>query len=378
MPIRFNRLDLYEVRIPFRFSFSHSLASRDEANSLILVLHTNRGEAGYGEVVPRGYLTGESTESAWHDICKLWWPQLKEITTAPATDHVHGLLDKLEPLYEQADSLRRTASYAGIDIAAVDAFARACGIPGSSLFGQNACSMLHTGPIGAMSINKTAWVARILLWILGYRDFKIKLGRDDDLKRVKTVRRIIGDYPLRADANAAWDVEQAIKMVRELKQLGIVSIEQPVRADDIAGMARVQTEGGLPVMADESLCTREDGRKLLDADAAKLWNVRLAKIGGFSGMINLIRMAKDTRLHLGVLVGETELLTAAQRACSGLAEFAHVEYAFSAVLLKKDPFKANCGGAFGSGEPLGNQPGLGVKLRYDILEKITVRRCTLT
>ena len=133
----------------------------------------------------------------------------------------------------------------------------------------------------------------------------------------------------------------------------------------------------------------------LAEQAADIWNLRLAKIGGFTGMLSMLRVAgyplppaltrKPTagpgrlplksyqpKIHLGVLVGETSLITAAARACLGLVPFLHVEYGYPNMLLTIDPFQGDPGGYSGIGRPLGDDYGLGVSPRPHLLDKVTV------
>ncbi len=93
------------------------------------------------------------------------------------------------------------------------------------------------------------------------------------------------------DANGGWEVDQAISMARELQKFDVSSVEQPILAGNVQDLARVQREGGLPVMADESLCTLTDAHTLLTEQAADIWNLRLAKIGGFTGLLAMLKMA---------------------------------------------------------------------------------------
>ena len=84
MILRFTRLELREITIPFRFAFKHSLAVRRQARNLILTLHTDAGTVGYGEVIPRRYLTGETIAGAWEDIRSQFWPALRsDLSTTP-------------------------------------------------------------------------------------------------------------------------------------------------------------------------------------------------------------------------------------------------------------------------------------------------------
>ncbi|MBM4286922.1 MAG: hypothetical protein FJ135_02020 [Deltaproteobacteria bacterium] len=396
MTVRFIRLELREVKIPFRFSFKHALATRREADNLILALHTDTGHVGYGEVIPREYLTGETVDSAWQDLMAQYWPAIKDLDLTPEKLP----LEQLQPVFAWATEHRKTSAYAGIDLAVWDAWARVSGRPGKSLFGQPRPpgAVAITGPLGAGSLRQMWRTASLMKWV-GYGQFKLKVGGVQDLAAVRLLRRIIGSRrDLRVDANGGWEETQAIAMAQELRQFEVSSVEQPIPAGDVAALARVQREGGLPVMADESLCTLADAQDLLAEKAAAIWNLRLAKIGGFTGFLAMLQVAgyplpptlhldipgqeqqiSDHRpkIQLGVLVGETSILTAAARACWGLCPYVHVEYGFPRILLKIDPFTGDPGGYSGTGHPLGEEFGLGVSPRRYHLHKVTVRRQVL-
>ncbi len=384
MTVKFTQLQIIELKIPFRFAFEHSLARRREAHNLVLELSTGTGHTGYGEVLAREYLTGETIQSAWQDIREHWWPRVRELRINE-TDNVREALQALRPVYLEADAQRRTASYAGLDVAVVDAYARACNIAGNRMFGQEPRAENLSAPIGATSLGKTVWLARIFKW-LGFRQFKLKVGAQDDADRARAVRRVIGPgADLRIDANAAWSVDQAVAMVDRIKPASISSVEQPVAAgeNDAASLLAVQQRTGIPVMADESLCTMAEAGNLLGRapdERVLLWNVRLAKVGGFSGAVAMIQLAAENGVsaHLGVLVGETSVLAAAQRALWGIGEFIHVEHGFNGLLLRGDPFAGGPRGIRGKGRPLGMAPGLGVRPRADLLRRFTIHRETLT
>jgi L-Ala-D/L-Glu epimerase len=399
MTLRFTHLELREVKIPFRFAFKHSLAVRREAHNLILTLHTDTGNIGYGEVIPRPYLTGESIDSAWTDICSQYWPAIRGLKLQEG----NYPWEALQPIFTWASDHRKTAAYAGIDLAVWDTWARTARRPGFSLFGQPRPPVAPlTGPLGAGSFRYLVRTAGIMRF-LGFQDYKLKVGNLRDLAAVSLIRRIVGPRcDLRVDANGGWDLDQAISMARELRQFHISSVEQPIPAGNVQDLARAQREGGLPVMADESLCTLTDARTLLAEQAADIWNLRLAKIGGFTGMLAMLQVAgyplppgltgipsanssrmKQSeiyrpQMHLGVLVGETSLISAAARACLGLCPYLHVEYGYPHILLKIDPFQGDPGGYSGTGRPLGDDFGLGVTPRQPLLDTVTVRREVLS
>lgn len=72
----------------------------------------------------------------------------------------------------------------------------------------------------------------------GWSAFKLKVGADleDDLRRLRLVRRLIGDDAmLMADANQVWEVPEAISWIRALGEVDLYWIEEPTSPDDILG-----------------------------------------------------------------------------------------------------------------------------------------------
>ena len=81
--------------------------------------------------------------------------------------------------------------------------------------------------------------------------YKIKLGTPNDMKILKALR-LHTDAVFRIDANCAWTVEETIEHSFEMKKLGVEFIEQPLKANDWAGMKKVRKASVLPIIADES------------------------------------------------------------------------------------------------------------------------------
>jgi L-alanine-DL-glutamate epimerase-like enolase superfamily enzyme len=91
----------------------------------------------------------------------------------------------------------------------------------------------------------------------GFRAIKMKVGRPDlasDVKRVQAMRVHLGEgFPLMADANMKWAVEEAIRAARALQPYDLTWLEEPIIPDDISGHARIMAAGGVPIAAGENL-----------------------------------------------------------------------------------------------------------------------------
>lgn len=134
----------------------------------------------------------------------------------------------------------------------------------------------------------------------GYRTLKIKLGRDaeEDRRRLAAVLEAVPDARLRLDANQGWGVDEAIGIIQgfEAEGLPVELVEQPVDAADIEGMARVRAAVTTPIMADEAVWTASDARRIVEAGAADLLNIKLAKTGGLQEALALADVAQEAGL----------------------------------------------------------------------------------
>jgi L-alanine-DL-glutamate epimerase-like enolase superfamily enzyme len=138
---------------------------------------------------------------------------------------------------------------------------------------------------------------------LGFRAFKVKVGRDpaSDVARVRLARELAGDDALLgADANGGWPLPIALRAVRELAESRIAFIEQPVRADDLEGLRDVRALG-VPVIADESVYSPDDVWQIGRAGAADVVNVYIGTSSGLDRAIESARLA--TELGMEVVIG---------------------------------------------------------------------------
>ena len=128
--------------------------------------------------------------------------------------------------------------------------------------------------------------------------YKVKVGTDDDIAIVKAMRQNT-DAILRVDANAAWDLKTALKLIPQLKELGVEFVEQPLAMDNWAGMAILFKESPLPLFADESCVFESDVEKCKDHFHGI--NIKLTKCSGVTPALRMIKRARE--LDLKVMVG---------------------------------------------------------------------------
>ena len=102
-----------------------------------------------------------------------------------------------------------------------------------------------------------------------------------DLERVAAVRDALGPGgSVRVDANARWDVEEAVAAIRALDRAagGLQYVEQPCRT--IEELAAVRRRVDVPIAADESIRRAEDPLRVAVAGAADIAVLKCAPLGG--------------------------------------------------------------------------------------------------
>ena len=128
--------------------------------------------------------------------------------------------------------------------------------------------------------------------------YKIKLGTDNDLEIMRTLRSHT-DARFRVDANAAWSLQEALDKIQVLSGLGVEFIEQPLAKDNWQGMRELFEKSPLPLIADESCVAESDVEKCLHHFHGI--NIKLTKCSGITPALRMIEKAR--KLELKVMVG---------------------------------------------------------------------------
>jgi L-alanine-DL-glutamate epimerase-like enolase superfamily enzyme len=128
----------------------------------------------------------------------------------------------------------------------------------------------------------------------------MKVGRPDlgaDVARVKAMRQHLGDgFPLMADANMKWGVEEAIRAARALSPYDLVWLEEPIIPDDVAGHARILKQGGVPIAAGENLRSLWEFKSYIAGDAVSYPEPDVTNCGGVTAFVKIARLAEAFNL----------------------------------------------------------------------------------
>ncbi|HOM52359.1 MAG TPA: enolase C-terminal domain-like protein [Phycisphaerae bacterium] len=380
-------LRLYPLAIPLRRPFEHAAKTRQTADPVVVQVELASGTLGYGETLARPYVTGETPESVIETIRRLMPDLLVELRPASFPEALEAI-DRLP--HRDADGTVINAARAAVELALLDAYSRHFERPISETVGW--LDLPELGPPGSLKnvtysavvsggpSGRVARKVRMMRWY-GLRDFKLKVGYDDDAERVATVVRILGrslgrETTLRLDANGAWTLQEAIARLGRLPLDAISCVEQPLARQYDNDLSELRKAIGVAVMPDESLLTMDDAERLVRMEAVDLFNIRISKNGGFLSALKLIHFARrhGLKYQLGCMVGETSILSAAgRRFLENAPHVCFAEGSYGRFLLNDDvvdrPVQFGCNG---KPTPLAGL-GWGIDVVPERLERLAVR-----
>jgi muconate cycloisomerase len=325
------QLDVYRTALPMR-SFEHAAASRSVAEAVVVRVTFADNSQGWGETLPREYVTGETLGTVPADLEETLWPAM----VGRALDEA-ALLDLPT---SSPDGHCINAALCAVELACRDALMRKDTSSQSLPIRQRVSAVL-----GSRDPKKTA--KRLCLFRLaGLRDVKLKLGLGEAVDRANlgVVHKRLGRHlrsgrcTLRVDVNGGWSADETPERIEELRRYGVSAVEQPVYCS--AGeLAELSERCSVPLIADESLLADADARELMPVGRKVWWNLRLSKNGGLS---RTCRLAKHAAEHCipaiaGCMVGESGILSAAQRRLLQRSpDVRHVEGNYGRFLLGDD------------------------------------------
>jgi L-alanine-DL-glutamate epimerase-like enolase superfamily enzyme len=332
-PTLIRRLDLQDLDLALREPFGISGGAQVRAANLLVTVELADGSIGLGEAAPFPAFNGETREATRTAV-----QSVREVVVGSDARHWRRVARDLQKSLPGAGAAR-----CAIETAILDAFTRNQKVSLWRYWGS-AKRVLRTDFTITTGSPEAAWKAARDVTPRGFKTLKIKVGAGDplqDVARVLAVRDAAPAVSLILDANAAFTAEEALMLLAALREKGVrpTLFEQPVAREDLAGLARVHREGRVNVAADESACSSADVRRLVDARAAQVINIKLMKCG-ISEAMDMAWIAREAglKLMIGGLVESTLAMTVSACFAAGNGGFSHVDLD-TPLFLAASPFE---------------------------------------
>ena len=349
------RLTAEPLTIPLLEPFAIATGTVSAARNVLVRVELADGTVGLGEAAPFPPSGGETQETALAALAGM-----RPLVEGSDAAQWRALAARLVASFEHQETAR-----AGVEMAVLDAFTRAAGMPLFDFFG-GAQHQVETdisipiAPPDHMAALAEKYAER------GARTLKLKVGTtlDEDADRVLAVVEGAPDCEIILDGNQGYTPSGALALLETLAAEDVTPIlfEQPVHRHDLEGLRFVTERAGIPVAADESVHTASDALRIARMGAANVVNIKLMK----SGFVEALDIAAVCRAaHIDLMVGammESRLgIAASAHFIAGLGGFRYVDLD-TPMLLGSDPF---AGGYDQDGMAYtldSARPGLGVSL----------------
>lgn len=303
--MRIERIDWLGFAVPFKRPLRTASTTLDTRYGVLLQLTSREGAVGWGEAIA----DNEGDTARLASLLEAVSPALlaDDWGLPSPPDSAAGPMSQLPPALRFA-----------IETALLDLSGKEKGEPAARLLGGAPRAVPVNWLIASPDIEGAVGEAREAV-SAGFATLKLKIGTrqiEDDIALVRAIRNEVGEkVALRADANQAWPVEQAVQALRLLERMDLEYVEQPVAAGDIEGLRKVRASSSTPVAADEAVTGRDAALALIGCGAADFLVLKPARLG-LAQSVAIAGLARES--------GIEPVVTSSIEAGVGLAACVHL------------------------------------------------------
>ncbi len=189
------------------------------------------------------------------------------------------------------------SALSALDLALWDLKGQRLGLPVARLIGGARDKVAAYATAGLPAFSEAELVGACTTALdQGYRGVKMLVGAgrsvEEDVQRIRAVRRAIGDAPLMLDANCAYTVGDAKRLAHRVADCGIEFFEEPVRGNDLVALAELRRASPIPLASGQMIQSMTWFRDALAQGALDVLQPNAAFCGGLSAMLRVLAMAE--------------------------------------------------------------------------------------
>ena len=348
--------------------FRTSFAQITQKDFSLIELHSDSGLVGYGECSPL-FFPWYSEETTLGAISVLQTVLIPSLLYA-------GEIASPEAFFDATSWIRRNRmARAAVDCALWDLWSKEQGLPEYKALG-GVRSAVEAGVSLGIEPTPDDLCRTVEKYMKqGYRRVKCKIKPGHDIQYLSAVRERFGDIMLMADANSAYTLND-IPLFKELDDLGLLMIEQPLASDDIVDHRHLQAAIKTPICLDESIDTIDDARRAIELGSCKIINIKVARVGGLTEARRIQQYAGER----GVYCWCGGMVDAGVARGHNLAVAALPYYRYPNDIPGSDRYYAEdtvTPSTFIDEHAmiaLPDRPGMGFDLNQDVIDRITVEK----
>ena len=357
---------LRELHLPLVRPFETSFGvTRDRR--ILLAEVRSEGLTGWGECTAgeHPYFSGESTDTAWQILLHELGPMLA------AESPEHG--GDCPRIFRRVRGNRMAK--ATLENAIWDLEAQREGLPLFQILGGVRDRIACGVSLGIQSSIPELFGIIEKELAAGYQRIKLKCKPGWDVEVLDKVRSRWPAVTLSCDANSAYRLRDADHLVT-FDAFDLLMIEQPLWHDDFYYHSMLQKRLNTPICLDESIRNRRDALAAAEMESCKIIIIKLGRVGGFSEAIAVHNAAQERGIPVwcgGML--ESGIGRAHNIALSTLENFTLPgDVSASARYWKEDIIETEVTVTPQGEIEIPDTPGRGYEVRYDLIERLTVRK----
>ena len=357
-------IDVTPVSVPFAHPERWALGEHSGMTSLIVELRTDGGIVGLGEVLPAGPGPRALTAAIEELAPTLVGHDARDVNRNVARMTYAGGWY----MFPRTGNL----IVAGLEMAMWDVLGKSVGEPLHRLFGgavrDRVPYVYFLQAVASLSDMVTDAAAAAAD---GFTSFFFKGGWDEqrDLELVAALRERLGpEAKLRLDANEAWTVGTATRMLNKLEPFDLEFVEQPVRMDDVDALLRLRQATSVPIGANQSSWTAKQIFEIARRGAADAVVTDPHQEGGLGALRKAVAICEAAGIPVAhhAFSGLTIAMTAAMHVNATTPNSILAGQAYAPGFVQGDVTTSTFSAAGGFAE-LPSGPGIGVELDRDRL-----------
>ncbi len=364
--MRIERIELRHIRMhlvaPFETSFGVDV---DEEHLIVRV--DGQGITGWGECVAQRdpFYSYETTQTEWHILRDYLIP-------AVLNQEIGGIEDAIT---RGARVRGHQMAKAGLEFALWDWLGKSKGVSLSKLLGGTR-ECIPVGVSVGLQSSPGELVKKVEGYLKqGYSRIKIKIAPGRDIQMASAVRKAFPSVHLQVDANSAYTLNDA-PLFRAMDKLDLLLIEQPLGYEDIYDHSKLQRELKTPICLDESIHLADDARAAIELGSCRVINIKPGRVGGYLESIKIHDLCQAHGLpvwHGGML--ESGIGRAGNVALASLPNFRlpgdiSGSRRYWVQDIVEPEFEVGSDGTMA----VPTNPGIGVEVMQDRLERVTVHK----
>ncbi|WP_010531824.1 o-succinylbenzoate synthase [Lentibacillus jeotgali] len=267
------QIKLRKLNMHLKHPFTTSFGTMQDKEFFIAEAIDGEGNRGFGESVAFSYpwYSEETVGTNWHVMTDFLIPILQE----NAISHPDDVSAFFQPIK------RNNMAKSTLEGAVWDLYAKQNNKTLASALGGEK-EEIGVGISIGIQPSVEALLDKVDYFVNeGYKRIKIKIKPGWDVDVLQNVRERFPEIPIMADANSAYTLND-MEHLKQLDDLNLMMIEQPLAHDDIIDHATLQANMATPVCLDESIHSLEDTRKAVELGSCKIINIKIGRVGGLS------------------------------------------------------------------------------------------------